>query len=285
MAQIAERNDISKVLKIDSDLININIGDTSYGFDNDNYKSVKMFMELNLNGPTMELPDLGVECRIADPPTLMAIKRSHLYYRHFWHKHAEDYTFLKSKGVTLDDDHKKAMKARMEERAARDNYKVAKSLDTTNEQFFARSDKSVNRKFIHDDLHQAVAYGDRALFEQLKYDTARAKLEYDLFEKLKHEDKLRLVKEEAYVIGLERIIIPEWYTAFTLEKEGLSHKLDYKSKALFAYKYAIMRISTDLTKGWFRDFAIENYSDLCQPDADYINKFEDAFKSGSLRLI
>lgn len=275
--------DYSDPVYIGSDLVNITVDGVSYGFDYDCYDSVRSFMSLCSSTETIRV--LGVDCVVADPASLMAIKRSHLYYRHNWHKHIEDYSFLKSKGVVVGGDLLAAMHLRMDERAAREDYKVAKSLNTSNDDFFARSEMSVRRKFVHDDLHLAVAYYDRPLFERLKLDHSRAKLEVSLFEQLSFEDKLRLVREEAYVIGLERIIIPEWYSFFVMSGAGLPSVANYGSKSLFAYRYAIMRICTDLTKGWFRDFAIENYSCLSLPDVDYVFKFEQAFSGGRLVLV
>ena len=49
-----------------------------------------------------------------------------------------------------------------------------------------------------------------------------------------------------------------------------------------AYDYALMRISTDLTRGWFREFAMENNLHLRKADVDYVDKFLCAFESGEL---
>jgi len=59
------------------------------------------------------------------------------------------------------------------------------------------------------------------------------------------------VDEEATVIALERKIIP------IIKGESV------EDVNLFnAYKWALMRICTNLTSGWFRDFAIDNYFEI-----------------------
>jgi hypothetical protein len=65
-----------------------------------------------------------------------------------------------------------------------------------------------------------------------------------LFEKAPYDLQIKCVKEEALVIALERFLLP-----------GLS------SDPLIAYKFALVRISTTLTKGWFRDLPLTTIHD------------------------
>jgi uncharacterized membrane protein YeiH len=44
---------------------------------------------------------------------------------------------------------------------------------------------------------------------------------------------------------------------------------------LDAYQWAIMRICTTLTGGWFRKFALDNWSLVNVPDCDYVKRFWD----------
>ena len=54
---------------------------------------------------------------------------------------------------------------------------------------------------------------------------------------------------------------------------------------LLAYRHALMRISTTLTKGWYRDFAIDNYPSLKYPDVNYFDVFLNAVNTGKLGMI
>jgi hypothetical protein len=74
-----------------------------------------------------------------------------------------------------------------------------------------------------------------------------------LFAKAPYDLQIKCVKEEAMVIALERFLLP-----------GLS------SDPFMAYKFALVRICTTLTKGWFREFAIDNYPRLATCDKDLL---------------
>ncbi len=53
--------------------------------------------------------------------------------------------------------------------------------------------------------------------------------------------------EECYTIALERHILPTMHG----DKIGLGYQE--------AFKWALMRVCTNLTSGWFRQYAIDNY--------------------------
>lgn len=273
----------SKSLKAGDDLIELKLKiGTSIGIDNDKYESVKMLIDANKDSPSIDL--FGLNCRIATAPTLMAIKKSHLYYRHNWYKHIEDYHYLKGKDTKLDSTLLKALELRQKERSIRETTQRTVNLNASNDEFFRKSDKAVRRKFVHDDLHLAIAFYDRPIFESIKTNPTKALVDESLFNNLDHLDKCRLVVEEACVIGLERIIIPQWYNSHLLSLAGINTNESYKSLDAHAYKYAIMRICTDLTKGWFREFAVENYNIILKMRPDYVGLWLKAFKDGKIKL-
>jgi hypothetical protein len=277
------RHQCRKVHKIEDDKIqfDLKIGST-LGFDNTRYKSVDMFIGANELMPNMEA--FGLKFKVASPETLLAIKKSHIHHRHNWRKHIEDYTFLKSKNLKLSSKLQLALDQRIEERNARGDFKTPESLNVTNEQFFSQSDSAVRRKFMHDDLHKTIMYYDEPLFNKAKRDKSKALLDEELFNKFDYIDKCRLVREEACVIGLERIIIPEWHNKYVLcaahilDKIELTENIENK-----AYNYGLMRVSTDLTKGWFREFALNNYKHLAKPDNNFLSKFLTAFEEKRLQ--
>lgn len=69
------------------------------------------------------------------------------------------------------------------------------------------------------------------------------------------------------VIALERYILTE-----------------IETDPVVAYEMAIKRICTTLTGGWFRDYAVEHWPEVREPNVDYVAKFwsnvEDVQKKG-----
>lgn len=132
------------------------------------------------------------------------------------------------------------------------------SLNKTNEEFF---DDAVTKHYIHDDLHKVVAYYDKPIYETLKVDGSLAKCERTLWNMLHHEDRIKCVREEAYVIALERFIIPYLVKG---EKPMPQYLAFYK---------ALDKIATTLTSNWFRDFAIDNYFEIKSDPVDFLSLF------------
>lgn len=188
---------------------------------------------------------------VADPLTLFLFKKSHLFVPHNWKKTVEDYHFLKDKIGDVPDEYRKAFELRKKEVGERSKAR----LDMSNNDFFDKSERFVNRCYDHDAIHRATCYGDRPMFEKFKTDLSKAILSRDLWLKASHADRIRTVREEVFVIALERFVIP----------------LDVAQEK--AYLLALERISTTLTKGWFRDFAAENYQELRSPDVDFVSEF------------
>lgn len=223
-------------------------------------ESMQLLAELNQYSPTMEMD--GMECLVACPRTLLALKRSHIYFPLHWQKTIRDYHFLKHR-VKLDGDFQRLADLRAIEKP-RDRHGY--SLNVRNEDFFAGSERFVKRVYLHDDLHAATCYYDAPLWSRCKKDPDKALIDEGLFHRLDHSDQIKMVQEEAFVIGLERKIIPVETT-----------------DPVEAFRYGLMRICTTLTRGWFREFAIENYYEIRRFDWDFVGKFELACAAGKVR--
>jgi hypothetical protein len=141
------------------------------------------------------------------------------------------------------------------------------SLNKTNEEFF---DDFVDKVFDHDSLHRIVAYYAEPIYERLKRNPELAKCERDLWDELSHEDKIRCVQEEAYVIALERFIIPK----LVLDKPQMPGRI--------AFSAAQEKICTTLTSGWFRDFAIDNWWEIRTTQKDFVKDFKEAYNVGRI---
>lgn len=117
------------------------------------------------------------------------------------------------------------------------------SLNMSVDEFF---DDAVKKKYDHDRIHELVAFGDRPLYESLQRDSSKAWCERDLWDSLSYDLKLKCVAEEIMVIAIERFMIPSGWT--------------HSPKS--AYNKALTKVCTNLTSGWFRDFAIDNHREL-----------------------
>lgn len=117
------------------------------------------------------------------------------------------------------------------------------NLMQTKEDFF---DDAVTKKYDHDYLHELVAYHDKPLYTRLLRDPSLAWCEEDKWRTLDHADKIKCIAEEAHVIAIERMMIPnEW---------------NYPAKR--AYVKAVDKVCTTLCSGWFRDYAIDHYPEV-----------------------
>jgi hypothetical protein len=129
------------------------------------------------------------------------------------------------------------------------------NLRQDNSQFF---NARVERQYDHDRLHQLVAYGDKPMYEKIKPNLDSAWCSEKMFNSLEFEEKLQLAREEAYVLALERYIIPQ------LQKSIKG-----------AYRLAMRDLVTRLSKGWFPYFIMTNWHLLDLPDCDYYAKFKN----------
>lgn len=225
-----------------------------------------------LDAPQVLFSEVNLQCQIAPPEVLMAVKKSHLSAPlKNWDKHIIDYHFLKNKGVSVYGQFDwNVYTPRLYETSERWSTKAAK-LDMTNEEFFDKSEPKVKRYFVHDDIHQAIAYYQKPLFTNMKKDQSKAACDVHLFQALSPLDKIRAVREEAFSIALERRVIPAIMDSKPFDQTE-------------ALKYALFRICTTLTGGWFRGFTQENYPEILDVDVDYVAKFRQAYAAGTIRL-
>lgn len=193
----------------------------------------------------------GLEC--ASLEVLFSLKKSHIHFPIKFNKHIVDYVFLSEKlgkdnldGIT---------KIRYKETEERLGKLRTPSLNKSITEFFGQSKGFVKSYFIHDDIHKAVAHYDKPLYLNMQKDITFAKCEKDMWDRFSFEDKCKCVLEEAYVISLERKILPSifgkgsWFSP--------NEALDW----------ALMRICTNLCSGWFRQFATDNFFKI----KDFIN--------------
>jgi hypothetical protein len=213
----------------------------------------------------------GIEMIIAPLEVLYSIKMSHRHYPRAWKKHMEDIILMHS--INFGDDVLgDTTKIREKETAERYGALKTPSLNKTAAEFF--DDTVSNKIFIHDQIHEVMAHRERPMFEYIKKDTEKVACSKEKFYDLNFLHQRFCVLEEAYVIALERCILPMLFAGGP------------PVTSAEALDYAIMRICTTLCSGWFREFATMNYGAIMAArDKFYVERFLAAFEDGRIKKI
>ena len=117
------------------------------------------------------------------------------------------------------------------------------SLDVSKDDFFA--DDGIPYEYDHDSLHEAVRILDKPAYTYFKPDDKEVYCSKEMFYQQEYNVQLLSVVEEAMVLTLERSLIP--------------HKFNPDADKMF--RYALMKVCTSITSGWWRDFAWEHYEE------------------------
>lgn len=175
------------------------------------------------------------DVRYVTPQVVLMMKLSHRYKKdsvHF-HKTRQDILLLRQQGVELDDYLKEILVER-EKLTNPTGYK----LNVNKKEFFT---DNVPYKYCHDSIHLAVAWPNQPAYTWYMQNGAEVMCDKEKFFALPESTRLEGVFEEACVLALERAIIP--------------HGTDPTK----AFEIALEKVSTSITKGWFREYAWENY--------------------------
>jgi hypothetical protein len=187
----------------------------------------------------------GQKVYIVYPRGLAIIKRSHLHRdmkfdRHIamYHHHLTKFTQY----YTPEDEQLLAERTKMTMQL----YPQANpNLMQSKEDFF---DDAVAKVYDHDYLHELYAHYDKPLYTQLLREEGKAWCEQSKWVALTHDDKIKCIQEEAYVIATERFLV--------------RNNWNYPMK--LAYLKSLGKICTTLCSNWFRDYAIDHYPELVQ---------------------
>lgn len=197
---------------------------------------------------------------IATPEELYTLKVSHSFWEigaswekeRRWNKHMADVIFFQRKGVQFQRKLYDILLPIWKDKHAPKRTK----LNQTSGAFFA---DAVKRKFVHDSVHESVAYYDEPLFRSILKPGEEVMVDSGKFFEMKPELQLQLVREEVYTTALERILIPN----------------DYKGSPRAAYAWALRRTITSLFKGEWALWTVLNYDTLSVPDCDYRQRHLD----------
>jgi len=116
---------------------------------------------------------------------------------------------------------------------------------------------AVKRKYVHDTIHEAVAYYERPLYERILTGKG-VECSQEKFEALSHEDQLKLAKEEIFVTSLERFLITS----------------DFKFSSHRGYWLSLKKFVCSMSSGWMSRFLIDNFEKLAKNNDDYVAKFK-----------
>ena len=194
----------------------------------------------------------GELIEVAPTMILAMIKRSHLWRDLAFDKHITMYTKYLKKYVPSERG-KDSYDKMLTERTALTMQQFPQhkiSLKKTKDEFF---DDYVVKKYDHDYLHELYAHYDHPLYERMQDDSIDSVFCFkDKWQEFSHEDKIKTIQEEAYVIATERFLVPK----------------DWNYSERLAFYKAVCKICTTLTSGFFRDYAIDNFDEVMQT-ADY----------------
>jgi hypothetical protein len=196
---------------------------------------------------------------------LFTIKSSHKYLKnspHFW-KNLQDYHTMKRLGAKVRPEYQEFLKLREKETYTY----LHPKLNQSKKEFF--SDDNINYKYDHDDIHKSVALFDRPAYTYYMKDGQQVLSDKKKFFECSPEIRLAGVIEEAAVLAIERSLVP--------------HPGVWNAK--FAWHFALSKVCTSITSGWFREFAYENAPIILQKfPSDYFDKFQKAVSEGNVKL-
>lgn len=195
---------------------------------------------------------------------LFTIKSSHKYLKnspHFW-KTLIDYHSMKLAGAKIRPEYESFLSLREKETY---NYNHPK-LNQTKQNFF--SDDLISYKYDHDTIHQSVATFERPAYTFYIKEGEQVQCDKNKFFSLPLEYQLAGVVEEAAVLAIERSLVP--------------HPGVWSPE--YAWKFALSKVCTSITSGWFRKFAFENcFQVLKLYPNNYWEKFQKDVRNGLVK--
>ena len=223
--------------------------------------SAEEFEKLVREDPETRMTNLlGIDFLTPSLDKLFMLKASHRYLKnspHFW-KTAQDYHNMKSAGAVIDN--KEFFKRREKETY----YYKHPSLKQNKDNFFA--DDNIKYVYDHDTIHESVAIYDKPAYTYYIKDGAEVDCDKEKFFKCPLEIRLAGVIEEAAVLAIERSLVP-----FP----------DSNKSPKQIWLYALSKVCSSITSGWFREFAYEHLPILVKlyPEG-FWEKFQKDLKNG-----
>lgn len=231
--------------------------------DGDNPSSQLIF-DAAMSGMAHKLVHLpgGAIAYTATANMLYMLKMSHRYRKNTPHflKTMSDIWVMRDHGCEIEDED--LYKARMD---ATYEYKHPR-LNTSKSEFFVNNNGELSYTYDHDTIHIAMAHLGRPMYTYYAKDGEQVLSDRAKFDALPHEQKCMGVIEEAYVLALERSVVP------------------HGTVPRVAFEMALEKVCTSITSGWFREFGWEHYHEVDEMyDDSYAHRFWKAVESGIVK--
>lgn len=187
----------------------------------------------------------------ATPNSCYTIKCSHATWDIKWEKTKLDILWLKSNGCKLLPD----LYCRLV-----DYWKIEHgnkeflSLNQDKKNFF---NDHVTYMYDHDWLHELVAYPNVPIYKKALKDGQSVLLDKKKFDLLSYDEQIRMFREEITVIAIERWVV----------NPSVAGKISWYK----AYKLALRKTITNLTKNWASEFLVQNLDLYVKPDFTFFN--------------
>ena len=228
-------------------------------------------LSVDLCSPLYNILKQNEDEQYLDLKNCLILKNSH---KHFYRgrfdksfKHLLDYSNL-LKFVQLNEQDKQLSeqyRAWLIEYAYYNDIRLIKfpKLNKSKYEFF--NDK-VTYYVDHDLIHEKVAIESKPAYTKCL--TGEVMFSTKLFSQLDYQSKVNMVLEEAFVLALERCLIPQFYGETYLPARTPAN----------AFKYALVRVATNITSGDFRDFAADNFADIYIQFTNYHREYYKVIK-------
>lgn len=224
--------------------------------------SSQMLIDIVTKDPKTLKTDFGM---VPTFDVLFALKASHKYLKnspHFW-KTAIDYHRMKDMGATIRPELTEFFKLREKETYSYGHPK----LNVDKKSFFS-DEHGVKYIWDHDDIHKAIAIGERPAYTYYAKDGEEVKSDKEKFFALPEEVRLNGVIEEACTLAVERSLVP--FPGAMAPKQ--------------AWIFALSKVASSITSGWFRAYAYENIFRVVKMyREDYFDRFNAAVEAGKVK--
>lgn len=196
---------------------------------------------------------------------LFTLKASHKYLKnspYFW-KTVRDYHVLKNAGASILPEYQEFFKLRERETYSYPHPKLNVDKNT----FFSHD--QIDYVYDHDSIHEAVKCLDKPAYSYYMKDGAEVKSDKKKFFDSSTEIQLCGVAEECAVLALERSLIP------------YPGKLSPEQ----AIRFALSKVCSSITSGWFREYAYENIFSVLDfiKGYKYWEKFQNGLTTGVVK--
>lgn len=242
------------------------IGD-GWKFDSKKLSAQKDIFDVILtdNHPTLqEMVDVyGRILPMRVPAALFILKAAHIHLpRKNWFCDIQDYHVLKNEVINYwisPNEEARIFKFIRNYKAELDeiNKTHQMNLKVSKDEFF---NDGVKKYIDHDKLHEVFAHGKEPIYKKCQDPKEEVYCSLDKWDALKPIEKIQMVLEETYVIAAERFIIPK----AAKYKFNLDECLNIREiNQLQTILNALKKVCTTLSSGWFRDYCINNYFEIC----------------------